>query len=288
VRRDFTVTAIAYNPRDGFTDLYGGLSDIESGILRAVGEPHRRFTEDALRIMRGVRFAAELGFTVEENTERAMRACLPLLKNVSAERIYAELKKLIAGSFAYDAIERYFDIIAYIIPELKSCKMPSRDAFLRSSARERLISLFIAMAECPTDDFVRATERLKTDSLLRKHGAAVISSYMTQHISSRYDALLLLNKHGIEVARSLVEVVEIVKGDSTAEAALLSEALDCGFPYSLGMMKINGKDLLSMGINGTRVGAVLSELLDLLMRGELQNERELLLSRAREMCRNQL
>ena len=259
-----------------------------SAVLRAVGEPHQRFTEDALRIMRGVRFAAELGFTVEENTERAMRACLPLLKNVSAERIYAELKKLIAGSFAYDAIERYFDIIAYIIPELKSCKMPSRDAFLRPSARERLISLFIAMAECPTDDFVRATERLKTDSLLRKHGAAVISSYMTHPISSRYDALLLLNKHGIEVARSLVEVVEIVRGDSAAEAALLSEALDCGLPYSLGMMKINGKDLLSMGINGTRVGAVLSELLDLLMRGELQNERELLLSRAREMCRNQL
>ena len=286
VRRDFTVNAIAYNPCDGFTDLYGGLADIEAGILRAVGDPVRRFTEDALRIIRGIRFAAELGFIIEESTERAMRECLPLIKNVSAERIFAELKKLLSGRYAYEVITKYFDMISSIIPELASFDYPDRAMFDSASARERFISLFVLMSDEPTADFISATERLRTDALLRRHGEAVIRAYKEMPISNRYDALRLLNRYGADVAKSLVCVVGIANGENRSLNALLSDAFESEIPYTVQALKINGKDILSMGVKGARVGEVLSELLDMAMREEIKNDPASMLAQAQKMCRN--
>lgn len=94
-RRDFTINAMAYNERDGLRDYFGGLLDLREGIVRAVGDPAQRFGEDALRIMRAVRFAAQLGYEVEEDTVRAMKALAPSLEKISAERIASELEKLL-------------------------------------------------------------------------------------------------------------------------------------------------------------------------------------------------
>ena len=91
-RRDFTVNAMAYSPSKGYIDPFGGQKDLHSGILRAVGNPRQRFTEDALRILRGLRFAARFGFSMEEKTKAALFDCAPLLKKIAAERILAELK----------------------------------------------------------------------------------------------------------------------------------------------------------------------------------------------------
>ena len=96
-RRDFTVNAMAYNQKDGLKDFFGGREDIENRILRAVGEPGRRFYEDALRIMRLFRFSSVLGFDIEENTLKAALEYAPTLKSVSAERIYSELLKTLCG-----------------------------------------------------------------------------------------------------------------------------------------------------------------------------------------------
>ena len=115
-RRDFTMNAIAYSPRHGITDPYGGREDTAAGIIRAVGEPRLRFTEDALRILRGVRFAATLGFEVEKDTGCAMLETRHLLKNVSVERIYVELKKMISGKYSYDVLSCFSDIILDVIP----------------------------------------------------------------------------------------------------------------------------------------------------------------------------
>lgn len=96
-RRDFTINAMAYNDRSGLVDIFGGISDLKSGIVRCVGNPEERFTEDALRILRAVRFGAQLGFEIEEDTRRAAGNLAPTLKNISAERIQTELIKLLTS-----------------------------------------------------------------------------------------------------------------------------------------------------------------------------------------------
>ena len=96
-RRDFTINAMAYHPDRGLVDLFGGMEDLRDGVVRCVGDPLDRFTEDALRIMRAVRFSAQLGFTIEENTFRALHVLAPNLRQVSAERIQAEMVKLVTS-----------------------------------------------------------------------------------------------------------------------------------------------------------------------------------------------
>lgn len=118
-RRDFTVNALAYNPHVGLVDLFGGQADLAAGILRCVGEPSARFGEDALRILRGLRFAAQLGFTLEEGTAAAIHADRALLSQVSAERIAAELAKLVRAPHMVSVLLDYADVIAAVLPEIE-------------------------------------------------------------------------------------------------------------------------------------------------------------------------
>lgn len=118
-RRDFTINAMAYNERVGIVDEFGGKSDIESKLIRAVGDADVRFKEDALRIMRAIRFASVLGFDIEEKTKKAIFDNKELLANVSYERIYNELSKLLLGDNVFDILVEYKDVIGIILPELK-------------------------------------------------------------------------------------------------------------------------------------------------------------------------
>lgn len=97
LRRDFTINAMAYNEKDGLVDIFGGVSDLNAGIIRCVGDARERFSEDALRILRGVRFAAQLGFEIEEDTRQGMRELALTLEKISAERIQVELVKMITS-----------------------------------------------------------------------------------------------------------------------------------------------------------------------------------------------
>ncbi len=117
-RRDFTMNSIAYNPTRGLVDPYSGRQDIENRIIRCVGNPRVRFTEDSLRILRAMRFSSVLGFKIEDETEKAMLECKNLLKNVSEERIYSELCKMLCGKNIKQVIMSYCDIFAVIIPEI--------------------------------------------------------------------------------------------------------------------------------------------------------------------------
>lgn len=120
-RRDFTMNALAYNEEEGFVDAFGGLEDIQHKLIRAVGEPHRRFEEDGLRIMRALRFAAVLGFTIEPVTRVALFDCRELLHNIAGERLFTELKKLLCGDRAEQVLTEYREILAVVIPELRPC-----------------------------------------------------------------------------------------------------------------------------------------------------------------------
>ena len=121
-RRDFTINAMAYNPSSGLVDLFGGLEDIERKIIRCVGDPLERFTEDALRIMRAVRFSAQLGFAIEEETRKALKVLAPNLKHVSAERIQVELVKLLMSPHPdYLRVAYEAGITAEFLSEFDAC-----------------------------------------------------------------------------------------------------------------------------------------------------------------------
>ncbi|MDE7260055.1 MAG: CCA tRNA nucleotidyltransferase [Lachnospiraceae bacterium] len=121
-RRDFTVNAMAYNERTGLVDIFGGLADIDQGIIRCVGNAEERFTEDALRMLRAVRFSAQLGYEIEEKTKQAIRRLSPNLKKISAERIQAELVKLVTSPYP-DYLRTAYEtgITKHILPEFDIC-----------------------------------------------------------------------------------------------------------------------------------------------------------------------
>ena len=126
MRRDFTINAMAYNDIVGLVDIYGGREDLQKGIIRCVGNAHDRFSEDALRILRAIRFSAQLGFEIDEETKNAMSELASNLKNVSAERIKTELDKMLLS----DNCDRFI-----LMSKLGICKviLPEFDAMLETT-----------------------------------------------------------------------------------------------------------------------------------------------------------
>ena len=121
-RRDFTINAMAYNEEVGLVDIFGGISDIEKKTIRCVGDAKERFTEDALRMMRAVRFSAQLGYSIEDGTKEAIKELAPNLKNISAERIQVELVKLVVSNNPdYLKIAYETGITRQVLPEFDLC-----------------------------------------------------------------------------------------------------------------------------------------------------------------------
>lgn len=134
-RRDFTVNALAYNPDEGVIDLFGGADDLKNGIIRAIGDSDKRFNEDGLRILRGLRFASQYNMKIEKETADSIHRNRELLRNISVERIADELNKLICGN-CEGIIREFHDVFAVFIPELEKCvgfeqhtKYHNRDVF---------------------------------------------------------------------------------------------------------------------------------------------------------------
>lgn len=119
-RRDFTVNSIAYNEKAGFVDLFGGRADIERKIIRCVGDPRTRFNEDALRILRGIRFASTLGFEIEEETKKAMLDCRRLIHKLSRERVFTELSKMLCGKSVKRVLTEFAPVLGEVIPEINA------------------------------------------------------------------------------------------------------------------------------------------------------------------------
>lgn len=126
-RRDFTINAMAYSEKDGLVDLFGGFEDIKSRTIRCVGNPDKRFREDALRIMRAIRFSSTLGFDIEERTAESIIKNRHLLKNISPERIRTEFEKLLLGDGAEKILTEFSEVIFEIIPELKATESTSQN-----------------------------------------------------------------------------------------------------------------------------------------------------------------
>lgn len=155
-RRDFTINAMAYNEKDGLVDLFDGINDIQRGLIRCVGDPARRFSEDALRIMRAVRFSAQLGYRIDEPTGEAIRRLAPNLKHISAERIQTELVKLaISPHPEYLKTAYELGITKVVFPEFDKCmEMPQNNPHHCFGVGEHTLE---SMKAVPADRVLRLT-----------------------------------------------------------------------------------------------------------------------------------
>lgn len=121
-RRDFTANSIAYSPTAGFVDPFFGKKDIQRKVIRCVGEPEKRFSEDSLRILRALRFSSVLSFSIDTETEKAMFSCKELLSHISKERVFTELSKMLCGENIREVLSKYSEILSVVLPEIKDMK----------------------------------------------------------------------------------------------------------------------------------------------------------------------
>ena len=154
-RRDFTINAIAYNPTVGFVDCFDGMNDLKKGIIRCVNNPMQRLSEDALRILRALRFSAVLGFKIESETEKACFNLAHSLKSISKERITAELFKTIVQPSAHKIMFDYIDVWGVVIPELLSMK--NFEQHNPHHVHDVLKHTCVALEDCNSDLIVRLT-----------------------------------------------------------------------------------------------------------------------------------
>ncbi len=277
-RRDFTVNAMAYSKKHGLTDKFSGKDDLASRLIRAVGDPRRRFEEDALRILRALRFASVLGFEIEENTSRALRDRRELLRLVSAERIYAEWSKLVGGVNAYSMLCEFPEVIAVFLPELDGMALPCEDLFNRDSSTARAISLFAKnCGKNAAESFDGAMRRLKTDAHIRKTGRLTLENLHLK-TDTKNDVLHLLSKVGEECAELVISVRAVLGLSRFSDLDILQKALESGEVFKISDLDISGNELITAGLCGPSVGAALSELLALVIDEKIPNNKEALMA----------
>ena len=275
-RRDFTMNAIAYNPRDGLTDPCFGREDIEKRIIRAVRDPYLRFSEDALRILRALRFSATLGYEIEENTAAALRAKSHLLRTISAERIFTEWKKLLSGDFAYEVISNFTEVISVFIPELSELRLPKKECFADDFFTRQAQIFYLSCAD-PAADYTESMKRLKTDTHTRTLGETVLVNSSKYKLSALSDAGIMLSALGEEAAKATARLdLSLGKIDKNA-FSLIEEYLECDMPYRLSDLAVCGDDIKALGISGRAVGEALSSLLEAVISGKTENTHDALL-----------
>lgn len=277
-RRDFTVNALAYSPSRGITDPFYGRDDLDRRLIRAVGDADKRFCEDALRILRGVRFSAVLGFDIESATSSAIHRRRDLLKNVSAERIFTELYKTLDGAYAYGVLRDYSDVLLTVIPTLDRLILPDESAFSISDMTSRLLSIFYLSSDDPASAFETFCRALHTDNRIRELGVTVLSSVGKYTLDTPLGLTLLLRDLGPERAEALIRLEMLLGRIDPAALSRLRELLSCGVCYRISDLKVGGRELMALGMDGPSVGAALDRLLLAVILGECQNDREALIS----------
>ncbi len=270
-RRDFTVNALCYNQKTGVVDLFGGLNDLENKLLRAVGNPEKRFREDALRILRLFRFSSQLGFAIEGETLTAALDLREKLQKISKERIFAELQKAVGGEnpqalaqlingggLSFLGIEKAPDFNA-----VRAIKNPQTKlfAFLQEASQSPLDTLKILKASNKQIKFTEALLKilqLPIESKTELKQALKITDYATVACLLEY-----LNAKGKNTAR---------------QESLLREIEDRNEPFYISHLAVTGQDLKALGYSGGEIKAKLCELLDLVIEHPEKNKKDILLS----------
>ena len=291
-RRDFTINAMAYNAEEGLIDPFGGQNDLAAGIVRAVGEPQRRFEEDALRILRLYRFAARFGFAIDPATGQAARALCRHLDCVSEERIAEELSRLLAAPAPGAYLEA--EVLAVIFPELDAAELPESRRILDAlepgmeHVQVRLAALLCPLGEAGAR---AALKRLKCSNtltgtvatLVREAAAGMPGAALTltaRRFLSRYDLATITDLTALCSARHPEQAEAFAALQQ--EAARLVETNAC---CRINQLAVNGRDLMDAGIRpGPGLRWVLDALLEQVLTGQLPNEKAALLAAAAQVA----
>ena len=263
-RRDFTVNSMAYNS-DGIIDLYGGQSDLDSKIIRCVGDAKTRFGEDALRIMRAIRFCATLNFSIENETKDAIFSLKENLLNIATERINAEFTKIILSDnvrvfYDYHEIFKLFFGDTIKIDAYKLRNLPK-------DLETRLSYILIAL-----DIDTAILEKLRYPSKIIKAVGEVIKNFDRQCDSER-DLRLLISNSSYETAYKILTI-------KSYDIEMLLKVRD--LPSKIQDLKICGDDLIRLGINdGVLIGRILNKLLHLVIDGNCENSKKSLIETAK-------
>lgn len=329
-RRDFTVGAMAWHPARGLLDPFGGRSDLQNGILRAVGNAALRFREDALRILRGVRFCAVLGLEAEAGTAAAMRRTMDGLNAVARERVFAEVTRLLCGRYVLRALCAFPDVLGQVMPELQP--MLGLDQQNPHHLYDLWEHTARAVAQVPSDPVLRlamllhdcgkpACKTVDGQGIGHfyghpKAGAKIAAGLLTRLRcpgEMRRTVLQLVEDHDKPlgdceklVRRRLAQIGEenfrrllkIKKGDAVGQgthpedvAALLETERRLGAVlaatqcFSLRQLAVRGGDLTARGMRGKAVGDMLHTLLDAVIDGQVENDKQALLAFAHTQWR---
>ena len=296
-RRDFTINAMAYNEAEGLVDPFGGQKDLQNGLLRAVGEPQQRFTEDALRILRLYRFAARFGFALDAATARAARQLAPHLDCISAERIQEELAKLLTapqpGAYLEPAV------LAVVLPELTPAALDAAKPVVdacpagEKNLPVRWAALLGALGEADTR---RVLKRLRCSNACIEETAVLVRETAGQGVSEEKASAhpgdihirQLLGRYGLRTVERLCALCAALHPQNAPDctfAAQRARQLEAdGVCCRVSQLAVNGRDLMAAGIPaGPALRRVLEALLDGVIRAEYPNEKPALLAAAQKI-----
>lgn len=271
-RRDFTINAIAVDQRGNIVDLYDGQRHIKDKKIVCVGSPDTRFNEDALRIMRAVRFSSVLGFEIDNKCKESIYKNYKLLKNISAERIFSELKKLFMGDNCASVIKDFSILLDLVFGE----KLDYSQVVKAIDNSDKNIYLRLSLVYYNTDEagVVSSLKRLKADNATIKNVTTIIS--MAKNLSPHSAQIKrLISQGGFELFYLAVKCYEFFGGTDTIiieeEAERIKKSNAC---ISLGQLKIDGSDLKKLGYEGEKIGIILNKLLNVVIEEKIINDRE--------------
>ena len=285
-RRDFTVNAMAFSGSVGLVDPFGGADDLKGRIIRCVGDPKRRFSEDALRILRAVRFASVLGFDVESKTAEAALGMRGELSLVSRERVCSELSKLICGVKAAEVADKFFPIIEEILPNLRVI-----DRCLLTDSLEKLkgehlpLMLSALLTECDADEARAMLRELRFDKKTCSRASLILENRGFVP-DSKAAVKRLCRNIGTEAAEDVIRL-GIARSEIAAFALCYLEEIrllnEC---VSIPQLLVDGGDIRSLGADGRTVGQILDYILDKVIEGELENSRDALIPAIKQYIYN--
>ena len=290
-RRDFTVNALAYNPQDGLVDIFGGKNDIDNKIIRCVGNPDIRFNEDALRILRGLRFASTLGFSVEKNTAESIKNNAELLQNVSVERIFVELKKMLVGENFVNISKEFSFVMSIVLPELLQSAGDINVPFERISFVNNDFITQFSLLFCNGNEYdiilaENCLRRLNSDKKSINSVKDLLNAFYSfdENLSVKH----IINKLGYENAerffklKSCIDVENSKNFENDLKLLIkIKENEECVFVDD---MAISGKDLVALGFTANKsMGDVLNTLFEMVLNDIVPNEKEALICKALEL-----
>ena len=294
IRRDFTINAIAMDRYGNIIDPVSGINDIKEKLIKAVGSPAARFSEDALRILRGIRLESELkefGFKIDKTTEEAMTFQKLGLKNISEERIQNEFNRIMLSFGASDVLGKYKEIIEVIIPELEQGKGFNEKAvqglknikIKDDENTDDLLSLRLAAFFSHTDNPETILLRLKYSRRIISDTLFLIKNQKIIFNSTRIDARKKLNQFGERKLNMLISLKKAQNEHMSTDKIqsidgfeqIVQDVIDNGDCFKLSDLAVDGNDIIALGVEeGPEIGKILKYILDGVIQGRISNNRE--------------